>query len=198
MIMKRRGRKQSTEKQKDILLNRRGNKWLGCSECGEDEWVAKDTATVICGYCVQKKIVPPDKPKVVVTTEEKRLRAERKLERIRLREAKKLGKKVEERTDLGFKRGWKMRRLFKVEVDGVMKYYNFGKEVSKTEGEKLSRELRSKERHLEEKKANARPRGWHFMKEYVAPDGTMYVRGKPVSKKPVPVSKKPVKKGKAS
>lgn len=45
------------------------------------------------------------------------------------------------------------------------------------------------------KKKTSFPRGWHFMKRFVAPDGTVYERGKPTGE--TSTAGKPISKAKA-
>jgi hypothetical protein len=185
--IKKRGRKLG-KKTQEKLFKKRGNKWMLCSRgCGEEELVDSDVKSFICGRCVQTMVPPPEKPKTRLSDEEKKLRAERKLERARKREAKKNGIKLPDRTDLGFTRGWHLKKLFKVEVDGKMEYYARGQKITKAEAKKIEGDL---ENGKKVKKQNGKPRGWHFMKEFIDSDGNVYHRGKLVSKK----KGRPVKK----
>lgn len=62
--MRRRKIKKVTKSQFKQL---RGNKWLVCKECEEEEVaVAMDTSAVTCAVCVQKTLAPPPATKKVV------------------------------------------------------------------------------------------------------------------------------------
>jgi hypothetical protein len=57
MSLRRRTRKLSKAQAAKIT----GTKWLMCSECGEEELeVNMDIGKVICAYCVQRMVAPPD------------------------------------------------------------------------------------------------------------------------------------------
>lgn len=127
---------------------RTGSKMLACKEgCGNEVRVDSNTEAVTCGICVQKLVPAPVKPKAGLTAEEKALRIERKLERARLREAKR-SKIVVKPTgkDLGYTRGWWFKKVFKTAIDEhgqpmKTKFYSLGKEISEAQYTKLSKQF---------------------------------------------------------
>jgi hypothetical protein len=134
-----------------------------------------DVTLLICGRCTQKRIAPPDLPKKPLSDEERKLRLERKLERARLKEAKKLGIVLDTK-DLGFGRGWHRKALFTTEVDGKARYFSFGQEITKKEYTKLEK-ARIKAESAKVKKTTGWGRGWHLKGEFVSPEGDVYESG---------------------
>jgi len=125
-------------------------------------------------------VAPPPPPKRPLSLEEKALRAARKAERARLKEAKKAGITLDTK-DLGFGRGWHRKALFTTEIDEKPRYFSFGKEVTKKEYDKLAK-ARAK---ADAKKASGTQgwgRGWHLKGEFVAPTGDLYESGSLIKK----------------
>lgn len=177
---KKRGRrpKKSTVKARSEL--QRKQHWVDC-ECGLDgAMVDGDVVSMTCSRCTQKGVAPPPVPKKPLSKEERALKVARKLERAKLKEAKRQGLSLDTK-DLGFGKGWHRKILFTTEVDGKPRYFSEGKEVTKKVYDKIAR-TRSK---IEAKKAAGTRgwgRGWHLKGEFVAPTGDLYESGSLVTK----------------
>ena len=179
-LNKKRGRrpKKSTLKAKSELQKKRH--WVDC-ECGLDgAMVDGDVVSITCASCVQKVVAAPPTPKQPVSKEEKEMRAARKLERARQKEAKKQGLTLDAK-DLGFGRGWHRKILFETEVDGKARYFSEGKEITKRAYNKIAKD---REKVESKKAAGTRGwgRGWHLKGEFVAPSGDLYESGSLVTK----------------
>jgi hypothetical protein len=178
---KKRGRKPSKKTLKTRTEQKLQRLWLDCKECGvESAEVDGDVIEFTCSRCVQKLVVPPPKPRPKLSKEEKALRAQRKIERAKLREAKKQGITIDAK-DLGFGRGWHRKALFKTEIDDKARYFSFGKEVTKKEYDTVAKE-RTKTNAAKTNKTSGWGRGWHLKGEFVAPTGDVYESGSLVKK----------------
>lgn len=166
-----------------------GTKILTCSTCNEvDVKVDADTSTVTCATCTQKLAGAPAAPKAPLSVEERELRAARKAEKIAKKAAKQAGIEYKLSKDLGLTRGWWFKKLFKTSIDKHGKpcetqYFSLGKSITKEEYERLEKELataksakKSAERHW--------GKGWHLKKHFVAPDGSVWSKGKMVTPAP--------------
>jgi len=178
---KKRGRKpkKSTVNAKDLV--KKEKHWVDCSECGlESAKVDGDIVSFTCARCVQKSVAPPPPPKRPVSAEEKALRQARKIERAKLKEAKKAGITLDTK-DLGFGRGWHRRVVFTTEVEDKPRYFSFGKEITKKEYDKLVK-ARAKADAKKEAGTSGWGRGWHLKGEFVAPTGDLYESGSLIKK----------------
>jgi len=176
---KKRGRKPSKKTLKTRTEQKLKRHWLDCKECGiEGADVDGDVVEFTCARCVQKVVIPPPRPKPKLTKEEKELKAARKIERAKLREAKKQGLDFDPK-DLGFGRGWHRKALFTTEISGKARYFSFGKEITKKQYAKLEKE-RSKK--ADAKQSSGWGRGWHLKGEFISPEGDYYESGSIVKK----------------
>ena len=183
---RKRGRKpgkQAFEKQAVARANRH---WLDCQECEtESAEVDGDVVAFTCALCMCKQIPWPT-AKQPPTAEEKQARAERKQARLERKEAIARGEAPPVKEDLGFGRGWHRRLLFTSEVDGEMRYYSKGKSVTKAQYTKIER-AQAKQAKAKLAGQSGFGRGWHFKKNFIAPNGDVYnmgKRGKKASKTP--------------
>lgn len=178
-------------------LRQSGSYEAVCEACGlNSERVANGMKLAMCSPCIQKQAAPPKAPLPKLTSEQKALKAERKLQRVaqkamavELKTARKAGRKPKIKQlvapkDLGFTRGWHWKKLFKTEIGAdaqkqPARYFTLGKEISQSQYEKLLKET------VNAVMAKVKPtagfgRGWHLKKKFVAPDGTVYHKGKKV------------------
>lgn len=167
------------------LRSRKSTEIAVCLTCGlNEEPVNAGNKLVMCSPCIQKQVAPPPAPKAPLTPEEKELRVARKLERAKRKVAKEQGVVIAPK-DLGFIKGWHRRKLFKTEISEQgkqieVRYFSLGKEITQKEYDALATEELNRE--LSKVKATAGwGRGWHLKAEFVAPDGTVYKKGKKVS-----------------
>lgn len=177
--LKRRGRKPGKKSQKKLAATlKKGPKELECEQgCGNVVTVDGTIGSVICPDCVQKLILPPPKPKPALTEAERKLKAERKLERAKKKAAKAAGIKYVSTKDLGFTRGWHLKKFFETSVDGKTRVFSFGKEISKKKADQLRKEAQKAQAAQEQKEATAFGRGWHFKAKYIGPNGEIYEKG---------------------
>lgn len=137
------GRQRGRTKQ---VIRKVGSKMFACS-CGNEVKVDADVTSVTCGTCVQKLVPAPAKPKAPKSPEEKALKVARKLERARLREAKRSKiAVVPSGKDLGYTRGWWFKKVFKTAIDEhgqpqKTKFYSLGKEITEAQYDKLSKQF---------------------------------------------------------
>lgn len=178
-------------------LRQSGSYEAVCETCGiNKEMVANGMQLAMCSPCIQKQVAPPKAPAPKLTAEQKALKAERKLQRVALKAtdaefkaARKAGRKPKIKQlvapkDLGFSRGWHWKKLFKTEIGEdaqkqPVRYFTLGKEISQSQYEKLLKETANAVM------AKVKPtagfgRGWHLKKKFIAPDGTVYHKGKKV------------------
>ena len=173
---KKRGRKPSKRTQQSRSALQKKRHWLDCDECDtEGAWVDGDINKLICPRCTQKRCAPPDMPKKPLNDEERKLRLARKLERAKLKEAKRQGIVLDTK-DLGFGRGWHRTALFVTEIDGKSRYFTFGVEITKKEYSKLLKE-HTKAVTAKVSKTTGWGRGWHLKGEFVSPEGDVYESG---------------------
>jgi len=182
-MLKRRGRPAKVTSQ---VKKPTGSIELKCSECENIVKCAADTSTVICSDCMMKKVDPPKQPKAPLTEEQKALKVARKLERAKIKAAKASGISYKSQKDLGYGRGWWLKKLFKTAIDhdgkaSDQKFYSYGKEITRDEYETLEKAEADKAVTKAAKKQNAMPRGWH-LKKLFEKNGKFYSFGKEITK----------------
>lgn len=180
VLGKTRGRKPS---KKTVKLRAKGkleSHWLDCKteDCLEGANVDGDVITFTCALCVCNEI-PWQLPKPLESQQDKLARLERKAARVAKKEAIAAGTWVEpEKPEkLGFGRGWHRRITFSAEIKGEMQYFSKGKKITKTQYTKLER-AEAKKLKAKDKPTASFGRGWHFMKEFIAPNGDKYECGR--------------------
>lgn len=180
-LSKRRGRKPGKKAFEAQAAARKNSHWLDCQECGlESREVDGNVTTFTCWKCTCSLVAWPA-GKQPETADEKQARLERKAARVAKKEAIAAGTYVEPEKpgSLGFGRGWHRCVIFSAEVDGKEVYYTKGVKITKAQFTKLV--AQHAEKHAVKPTAEF-GRGWHFRKNFVAPNGDVYSMGKLASK----------------
>ncbi len=179
MLGKKRGRKPSKKTVKARSKEKTRSHWLDCSteDCLEGAMCDGDVVVYTCGLCVCKD-VPWQLPKPPKTDEEKAAARDRKVAREAKKKAIADGTFVapEKSKKTGFGRGWHRCLIFSnTDEDGKTEYFSKGKKITKARFTKLVKQHAAKG---DAKPTESFGRGWHFKKNFVAPNGDVYECGK--------------------